>query len=83
MILRTTCALLMLWSFVAYGQTVTEAEYFFNTDPGQGNGTDIPITSGEFIELTNLNLPTSALGTGISHELYIRYRSDDGLWSLS
>lgn len=83
MILRTTCALLMLWSFVAFGQTVTEAEYFFNTDPGQGNGTDIPITSGEFIELTNLNLPTSALGTGISHELYIRYRSDDGLWSLS
>ena len=27
----------------SFGQTITNAEYFIDTDPGVGNGTNIPI----------------------------------------
>ncbi|MBL0063085.1 MAG: hypothetical protein IPP40_16800 [bacterium] len=83
MILRTTCALLLLWSFAAFGLTITEAEYYFNTDPGQGNGIDIPISVGESVNITSLNVPTNLLPNNVSHELYIRYRSDEGFWGNS
>lgn len=81
MIIRTTCALLLLWSLAAFGQTITEAEYYFNTDPGPGNGIDIPITVGESVNIASLNVPTNLLLNNDSHDLFIRYRSDDGLWS--
>ena len=83
MIIRTTCALLLLWSLAAFGQTITEAEYYFNTDPGPGNGIDIPITVGESVNIASLNVPTNLLANNVSHELYIRYRSDDGFWGNS
>ncbi len=70
MIIRTTCALLLLWSLAAFGQTITEAEYYFNTDPGPGNGIDIPITVGESVNIASLNVPTNLLLNNDSHELY-------------
>ena len=56
------------------------AEYFWDTDPGVGNGTDIPVTAGDTIQKT-LNINTAALSVGI-HYLYIRTVDQNGKWSL-
>lgn len=58
---------------------ITYAEYFFDTDPGFGNGTIIPITPG--VDLANVSFAanTSALSDGV-HTLFIRSLDD---WSLT
>lgn len=80
MLTRALCALLLLWSSFASALTITEAEYFFNTDPGPGNGIDIPVTPGENVTISSLLVPTAALDTNRSHGLYIRFRNDEGQW---
>ncbi len=78
-----------LWShyearplFVNSGKTINAAEYFFDTDPGVGQGFNLPIGAG--IDSTNttsgINIPGS-LSAG-KHFLYVRTRSSTGLWSL-
>jgi hypothetical protein len=58
--------------------TVTNIEYYFDSDPGPGNGAQVyarsPVDIGAVIG-------TSALEPGI-HRLYVRARSDEGLWGL-
>ena len=58
---------------------ITYAEYFFDTDPGFGNGTIIPVTPG--VDLSNVSFVanTSALNDGV-HTLFIRSLDD---WSLT
>ncbi|HMC01928.1 MAG TPA: T9SS type A sorting domain-containing protein [Flavobacteriaceae bacterium] len=58
---------------------IIAAEYFFDTDPGTDNGTDIAITPG-FSVSESLAIP-AALSDGI-HTLYIRTKDDDDRWSL-
>jgi len=70
-----------LWSVTVFGLTITEAEYYFNTDPGPGNGINIPISPGQDISILNLQVSAAVLDTNQSHELYLRYKSDEGLWS--
>ncbi|MEI6436503.1 MAG: GEVED domain-containing protein [Bacteroidota bacterium] len=53
--------------------TLTYAEYFLNTDPGQGNGTSVSVTS-VIINLTNLNQP---VGT----KIYVRVKDSFNRWS--
>lgn len=59
---------------------ITAAEYFFDTDPGVGNGTAIPVTSGSTISL-NLSLPATALSPGF-HFLAIRTKGLDDRWGI-
>jgi len=58
---------------------ITHAEYFFDTDPGFGNGTGIIITPG--VDLNNINFTanTSSLPDG-PHTLFIRSFDD---WSIT
>jgi hypothetical protein len=63
---------------VVRGQAV-EAEYFFDTDPGVGNGTPLSITSGNTIAETSA-LPIGALAPG-NHWVHVRIKGADGLWS--
>lgn len=58
---------------------ITYAEYFFDTDPGYGNGTLIPITSG--IDLSNITFSanTAALNDS-THTLFVRSLDD---WSMT
>jgi hypothetical protein len=56
------------------------AEYFFDTDPGFGNGTPITITPGDSISLIE-SIPTASLSPGI-HTLYVRERNSIGGWSV-
>jgi PKD repeat protein len=72
-------------SFVTHSLTVdnpvTALEYFYDDDPGAGNG--IPITTGgasDTIRLA-LDIPLSGLEAGF-HRLYIRALNEDGVWGI-
>ncbi len=58
--------------------TIVEAEYFFDTDPGFGNGTAFNVSSPQ----TNvtLNVSTKNLSEGF-HNLFIRVKNNSGIWS--
>ncbi|MGF1555025.1 T9SS type A sorting domain-containing protein [Paucihalobacter sp.] len=58
---------------------IASAEYFFNTDPGFGNGINLSF-SGEFID-QNFIIPTEGLPIGV-HKLFVRVTNTDGTWSL-
>ncbi len=57
---------------------VTMGEYFWNEDPGYGNGTPLTLEPGEEVDLESFDIPTTAVhGDAL---LFIRYRSAIG-WS--
>ncbi len=62
-------------------QQVTGIEYFFDVDPGYGNGTSVPLHPGVQID-TVLNLTTNGLQDGL-HQLFIRVKDSAGHWSLN
>ena len=67
---------------LATAQNITGAEYFIDTDPGEGKGTAIAITPG--LNLTNVpvSVNTSSLTNG-QHRLYMRVRNNEGRWSIT
>ncbi|MGV3630979.1 MAG: T9SS type A sorting domain-containing protein [Bacteroidota bacterium] len=63
----------------ALAQTdVVSGEYFFDTDPGTGNGTAISFAGGDDVNAT-LAIP-AGLSPGF-HNLFIRVKNDLGIWS--
>lgn len=70
-----------LCSLLLKAQQINYAEYFFDTDPGVGNGTGISIAATDSAVLNNVNIPTTGLSVGF-HTLFIRYRYNTGLWGL-
>ncbi len=58
---------------------ITYAEYFFDTDPGFGNGTSITITPGTDLSNINFTANTTTLADGM-HTLFIRSKND---WSIT
>ena len=65
----------------ANGQNIAKAEYFFDTDPGQGNGNNITLGStGPTITFTT-SISTASLLSGF-HHLALRVKQDGGIWSL-
>ena len=62
-------------------QNIPSAEYFFDQDPGVGNGTSLALNANTG-ELTQaFVIPTTGLTEGL-HSLYIRTQNTDGNWSL-
>lgn len=61
---------------------INKLEYFFDSDPGVGNGTTVTVTPGQDIVAFNFTAPISALGTGI-HRLYVRSMDANGKWSIT
>lgn len=59
---------------------ITKAEYFYDTDPGVGNATNIPVTASPTQNLV-ITTPTTALTPGF-HTANVRVRDDQGRWSL-
>ncbi|WP_370478270.1 MopE-related protein [Tamlana flava] len=76
---RLSIILLCLLSFICGFSQITNAEYFFDSDPGIGSGTALAITPGNTID-QNFSIPTTGLSDGI-HKLYIRVQAG-GNWSL-
>jgi gliding motility-associated-like protein len=81
---RLTAYCLLLTAYFLYfnssAQTITKAEYFFDTDPGNGNGTPITITPSGTVTFTT-SIPTSSLSQGF-HFLGIRVKETGGVWSI-
>lgn len=62
--------------------SIASAEYFFDTDPGVGQGTVLSVgTVADSVEF-NPQIAAGSLSTGL-HVLYIRTKNSDGVWSLS
>lgn len=61
---------------------VMKAEYFIDTDPGFGNGINIPLTAAVNLPALAATINTGALSAGI-HRLYVRTRSTEGRWSVT
>lgn len=66
-------------SLASSAQTIYRAEYFFDVDPGNGNGTSIPIAPGATVNFT-ATIPTSSLANGF-HFVGIRVKETGGIWS--
>ena len=62
--------------------SITKAEYFIDTDPGFGNGTNIPITSSLYINSATFTIPASSLLRGV-HSLFLRSKDSVGKWSIT
>ncbi|MGK7391166.1 MAG: T9SS type A sorting domain-containing protein [Candidatus Cyclobacteriaceae bacterium M2_1C_046] len=58
---------------------IVEGEYFFDADPGLGNGTAFTITANDTINVTPV-VDASALTPGF-HQLHIRVKNNVGIWS--
>jgi len=59
---------------------IVSGEYFFDTDPGIGNGISIAsFTNSDSLDL-NLGIPVANLSEG-SHRLYYRFLDSEGYWS--
>ncbi|MEZ5045745.1 MAG: hypothetical protein R2831_02010 [Chitinophagaceae bacterium] len=61
---------------------IVKMEYFFDTDPGFGNGNPITITAASDIQNLNDVLNTSTLTNG-SHTLFLRSLDNNGSWSIT
>src|SRR5436190_3055976 len=60
---------------------ITAAEYFYDNDPGVGNGTTLTVTGGDVIT-PSLMIPVPAAMSAGNHWLAIRVRDQSGHWSL-
>ncbi|MEC7756169.1 MAG: MBG domain-containing protein [Bacteroidota bacterium] len=56
------------------------AEYFIDSDPGFGLGTEIVLVAGEVVEV-DFDIDPTGLNFG-EHKLYLRVKDDLGRWSL-
>lgn len=63
----------------ASAMPINRIEYFFDADPGYGNGTNLPITAATNV-IQNLSLPLSSIANGF-HHLCFRARTANGLWT--
>jgi hypothetical protein len=75
----TICILICIGQLQA--QQITDMEYFFNSDPGIGNGTSVNITDAASIDL-DYTFPLDGLTFGL-HTIFIRLKDNSGNWSLS
>jgi gliding motility-associated-like protein len=62
-----------------FSQTVNRAEYYFNTDPGTGNATAVPVSAASSLDVS-FNVVASGLSTGF-HTFNFRVRTSDNKWS--
>lgn len=66
----------------APGITVTQAEFFWDNDPGTGNGTPMVAFDGNFNSaLEAISMETSALPSEGVHVLHVRARDVNDAWS--
>jgi hypothetical protein len=67
--------------FGVLNQTITKAEYYFDSDPGYGKATSISINPATDIDVT-IKLDVSTLENGI-HKLFIRAQDNAGQWTTT
>lgn len=72
---------LVLFPLAVWSQTISNAEYFFDADPGAGNGTSMTISSPGATVTFTTSIPTTSLPTGF-HILGLRVKQSDDVWSI-
>lgn len=65
---------------VTTANNLVAAEYFFDVDPGLGNGVSVLLTPGNSVNLSALNVNIGSLSPGF-HFISFRFRDDRGKWS--
>jgi len=70
-----------LLSINLFAQNITSAEYFIDSDPGFGNGTQIPVTAAPEVTI-NYSVDLNTISDGF-HVLYFRAKDDSGSWSIA
>lgn len=75
------CLLLTGWHY-CFAQQVSKCEYFFDTDPGIGNGTSISVSPADSVTL-NVSIPVPASLPGGIHMLFVRVANNDNIWSYA
>lgn len=80
------------WSFTAIknievtasfnAPEITAGEYFFDIDPGYGNGKKITVSPKDTDITKNFAAIASSLNTGF-HKLYVRFKDNSGKWALT
>ena len=81
--MRTLYAfLLLLWGTAStFAQNITRVEYFIDTDPGFGAGTEISVGVGLTEVDLDFQVPLSGMTPGL-HRLFIRAKDSGNKWSL-
>ena len=64
-----------------FSQNINGAEYFYDTDPGIGNGTSVSVVAAGDSATANFIASTASLPVGF-HTLCLRYRYSNGMWGL-
>ncbi len=72
-------ASLFLFTAAVAAHTITQAEYFIDTDPGAGNGVPLAVTPGGSVQLAD-SISVDGLSPGL-HKLFVRIKRDDGVWT--
>ena len=75
--------LLGILSTDGMSQAISQAEYYFDSDPGEGNGIPFTINNSghdRLNESVTSNINTTSILAG-THRLFIRFRNTDGSWS--
>lgn len=78
---RITYFLILSTHAICNAQTISKAEYFFDHDPGPGNGISLNISSPDDTISFAGTVNTIGLAQG-RHLLYVRTKTSDGHWSL-
>jgi hypothetical protein len=73
-------SILLLFRFTGLSQNLVTGEYFFDTDPGVGNGIPMSFAADDTIDIFT-DLSISGLSAGF-HRAFIRIKDETGLWSL-
>ncbi len=66
---------------VVHSQTLTRAEYYFDSDPGVGNGLPITVSPAGDSITQQFSFDVTGLTPGF-HRLFIRVKDDMGHWSI-
>ena len=61
---------------------VTKLEYFIDTDPGHGNGFDVPITPATSLTDFTFSVPVTGITEGF-HTLSLRTQDANGTWGMT
>ena len=66
---------------LAVGQTLVQAEYFWDTDPGQGNAVQLTALDGNFdLAFESVFTNSATLPAAGNHILNVRVKGQDGNW---
>ncbi|MEO6317020.1 MAG: CARDB domain-containing protein [Chitinophagaceae bacterium] len=66
----------------AAAQNIISAEYFFDNDPGFGQGNAIAVAAGTDLTAVTANINPTGLSIG-THRLYIRSKNRENSWAIT